>query len=199
MSTTAFGHRRSRSRHATRALALVVTSAFCVGIASSSALASPAPSPTVGSARVVYPAVIGAVARPADETANGTLRTKTRVKQVAHAMLKESKWAGAGCVLNKSVSELLNDVKDDDSISVALAVAAAKEVNDQGSGFCGAVKVVAGTTADMWYTYDVHHVVYVAQDVHTTYYPIVHIVDHVTVTRWIGRDSKHVRKFAYTV
>ena len=136
-----------------------------------------------------------ASASAATTTTAATLTTSARVLAVAKSIAAEAKWTLTGCVINKSMTEVLKVAKLGKAPSITIATAAVKAANAQGNGFCKATGVIAKTVAAMWISWEAFHKVYVKQTIARGSYPW----SKLTITRWIGKDTTHTVKLAYTV
>lgn len=128
-------------------------------------------------------------------TTSGTITTSAHLNKVLSSMAHERNWSLAGCGLNKSVDALLKYTKAGKTPPIAIAREVVKLANKQGNGMCGAATTAIQQQAQLTLNFYLYKKVYIKQ--------IVDSPDHwwskLTVTRWIGPDSKHLVKSSYTV
>lgn len=130
----------------------------------------------------------------ADSTVSNTLKSQVAVNRVIKSMLAEFDTATTGCILNKSVSTVLSYAEVGKTIPLRVAVAAVQVANRQGSGFCKAAIVIAGTAAYMQITYLKHKRVYIKQRMNDPAW-----WQKLTVIRWVGPAATQTKRFEYSV
>jgi hypothetical protein len=150
---------------------------------------------STGDARAEVPAT-AASASASSSPASAYLTTKAKVTAVTKSIAGEAKYALAGCVINKSMTQVLKVAKLGKAPTVQLATATVKAANAQGNGFCKATGAIAKTVAYMWWDWYKYHKVYICQGkIVLGSWPW----SKLTVTWWVGRDATHTVKISYTV